>query len=93
MNRIAIASLAAVALTGVTACSEQTQQDAARTADLAEDDAQANLEVAGEAIEEGAIEASDAVSEGAANLRDNLEAGDTEKPGPAPITGGEPARD
>ena len=93
MNRLAIASLAAVALTGVTACSEQTQQDAARTADLAEDDAQANLEVAGEAIEEGAIEASDAVSEGAGNLRDNLEAGDTKEPGPAPITGGEPARD
>ena len=93
MNRLAIVSLAAIALAGVSACSEQTQQDAARTADLAEDDAQANLQVAGEAIEEGAIEASDAVSEGAANLRDNLEAGDTEEAGPAPITGGEPARD
>ena len=93
MNRFATASLAAIALAGVTACSEQTQQDAARTADLAEDDAQANLQVAGEAIEEGAIKASDAVSKGAANLRDDLEAGDTEEPGPAPITGGEPARD
>ena len=93
MNRIAIASLSAFALACVSACSDQTQQDAARTVDLAEDDAQANLEVAGEAIEEGAIDAADAVSEGAANLRDDLEAGDTQEPGPAPVTGGEPERD
>ena len=75
------------------ACSEQTQQDAARTADLAEDDAQANLEVAGEVIEEGAKDAAGAVSRGAADLQDRLEEGDTEEPGPAPVTGGEPARD
>ena len=87
-----IAAAAVLALS-LAACSEQTQQDAARTADLAEDDAQANLEVAGEAIEEGAIEAAGEISEGAANLQDRLERGDTEEPGPAPITGEEPARD
>ncbi|MDG5747780.1 hypothetical protein P8Q88_06265 [Qipengyuania sp. XHP0207] len=93
MKRVAVASLSALALAGMSACSEQTQSDAAQTIDLAEDDALANLEVAGEAIEEGAIDAADAVSKGAAELRDDLEAGDTEEPGPAPVTGGEPARD
>ena len=84
--------LAALAL-GLAACSEQTQADAARTADLAEDDASANLEVVGEAIEEGAKDAAGAVSRGAANLERELEEGDTEEPGPAPITGEEPPRD
>ncbi|GMM92207.1 hypothetical protein [Qipengyuania sp. MTN3-11] len=75
------------------ACSQQTQEDAARTIDLAEDDAAANLEVAGEVIEEGAIEAAGEVSEGAARLQEELERGDTEEPGPAPVTGEEPPRD
>ena len=83
--RIALATLPALAL--LAACSEDTQADAARTAELAGDDIEANAQVAGEVIEEGAIDAADAVSKGAANLRDDLEAGDTEEPGPAPITG------
>lgn len=75
------------------ACSEQTQADAERAADLAGDDVEANLEVAGEAIQDGAIEAADGISTGAANLRDEMEASDTEEAGPAPITGEEPVRD
>ena len=84
--------IAALAL-GAAACSEQTQADAERTADLAGDDVEANLEVAGEAIQDGAIEAADGISKGAANLRDEMKASDTEEAGPAPLTGEEPARD
>lgn len=89
-NTVLLAAALAVA---TAACSEQTQADAARTADLAEDDAAANLEVAGEVIEEGAKDAAGAVSRGAADLQRELEEGDTEEPGPAPITGEEPPRD
>ncbi|MBH5321074.1 hypothetical protein [Aurantiacibacter sediminis] len=78
---------ASVTCFGLAACSEQTENDAARTADMAAEDAAANAEVAGEAIEEGAIDASEAVAEGASNLADELREGDEEEPGPAPITG------
>lgn len=87
MNRILAAASAAVALAGLSACSDQTQEDAARTADLAGDDIEANANAVGEMIEDGAKEAAGAVSEGAANLERNIEEGDTETPGPAPITG------
>ena len=87
MNRILAAASAAVALAGLSACSDQTQEDAARTADLAGDDIEANANAVGEMIEDGTKEAAGAVSEGAANLERNIEEGDTETPGPAPITG------
>ena len=91
MKKKGIAILALALCAG--ACSEQTQADAERAAELAGDDVEANLEVAGEAIQDGAIEAADGSSTGAANLRDEMEANDTEEPGPAPITGDEPVRD
>ena len=87
MTRLFAAAAIPALLIGVSACSEETQADAARTADLAADDAEANAEVVGEIIEEGAKDAAGAVSEGAGNLEQRLEAGDTEEPGPAPITG------
>ena len=81
------AAAAVFALPALSACSEETQQDAATTAELAGDDIEANAKVVGEMVEDGAIEAADGISKGAENLRDNLEANDTGEPGPAPITG------
>ncbi len=87
MKRLLTATLSAAALAGLAACSEGTQDDAARTADLAADDIEANADVVGEAIEDGAKQAAGAVSDGAAELEREIEEGDTESPGPAPITG------
>ena len=87
MKRLLIATAAATTLAGLGACSEQTQEDASRTADLAADDIEANAAVVGEAIEDGTKKAASAVSEGAANLEREIEEGDTQTPGPAPITG------
>lgn len=87
MKRLIAATLAAATMGSLAACSEQTQQDAAETADLAGDDIEANAAVVGEVLEDGAKEAAGAVSEGAADLQRELEEGDTETPGPAPITG------
>ena len=78
---------ASVASFGLAACSEDTQNDAALTAERAGEDIEANAQVAGEVIEEGAIDASEAVAEGAANLAEDLREGDEEEPGPAPVTG------
>ena len=89
MKRQIIALAATAALAGLAACSEQTQEDAARTADLAGDDIEANAAVAGEMIEEGAKDAAGAVAEGAANLEQHIEENDRESPGPAPILGDE----
>lgn len=89
MNRLIATTFATIALTGLAACSEQTQEDASRTADLAGDDIEANAEVAGEVIEEGAKEAAGAVAEGASNLERHIEEGDRETPGPAPVLGDE----
>ena len=79
--------IAAAFVTTLAACSQETQDDAARTADLAGDDIEANAAAVGEAIEDGAKTAAGAVSEGAANLEREIEEGDEETPGPAPITG------
>ena len=87
MNRPALISLAALSLCGLAACSEQTQDDAARTADLAGDDIEANAQVVGEVLEDGAKAAAGAVAEGAADLEQQIEEGDERTPGPAPITG------
>ncbi|MDC0886172.1 hypothetical protein OAS19_00060 [Altererythrobacter sp.] len=78
-------SLPALAL--LAACSQNTQDKAQEAAERAAADTSANAQVVGEAIEEGAIDTADAVSKGAANLADDLRKGDTEEPGPAPITG------
>lgn len=89
MNRLIATTFAAITLTGLAACSEETQEDASRTADLAGDDIEANAAVAGEVLEEGAKEAAGAVAEGASNLESHIEEGDTESPGPAPVLGDE----
>ena len=86
--RIATAATLA-ALIGLAACSQETQEDAARTADLAGDDIEANAAVVGEVIEDGAKDAAGAVAQGAENLQRNIEEGDEETPGPAPILGDE----
>ncbi|MBT8427171.1 MAG: hypothetical protein KJO02_03990 [Erythrobacter sp.] len=87
MKRPITASLAVFALVGLTACSEQTQEDAARTAELAGDDIEANAAVAGEMIEEGAKNAAGAVAEGAADIERHIEENDTDAPTEAPILG------
>lgn len=89
MKRLIATTFAVVTLAGLAACSEQTQQDASRTADLAGDDIEANAQVAGEVIEEGAKEAAGAVAEGASNLESHIEENDNETPGPAPVLGDE----
>ena len=45
--------------------------------------------VVGEVLEEGAKDAAGAVADGAAKLEQEIEEGDTETPGPAPILGDE----
>ena len=92
MTRPFLAAFAIAALP-LSACSEETQADAERTADLAGDDIEANANAVGEILEDGAKEAAGAVAEGAANLEQEIEEGDTETPGPAPITGGDLNRD
>ena len=93
MKRLIAATFAVATLTGVAACSEQTQADASKTAELAGDDIEANAAVVGEVIEDGTRKAAGAVSEGAANLERKIEEGDKETPGPAPILGDELNRD
>lgn len=85
MKRLTFALLPALMLAA--ACSDQTEADTKRAAELAGDDIEANAEVVGEIIEDGAKDAAGAVSRGAADLERRIEAGDTEEPGPAPITG------
>ena len=75
------------ALAMAAACSDQTEADTKRAADLAADDIEANAEVVGEIIEDGAKDAAGAVSRGAADLEQRIEEGDTEEPGPAPTLG------
>ena len=79
--------LPALAALTLAACSQETQDNAALTAERAAEDAEANLDVIGEEIEDGAAAAAENVSEGAARLGENIRAGDEEEPGPAPITG------
>ena len=86
MNRSSFAAIAALAFSAA-ACSQETQEQAANTAELAGDDIEANAAVAGEMLEDGAKKAAGAVAEGAADLEQTIEEGDKETPGPAPITG------
>ena len=92
MTRLLFTAIAVAALP-LAACSEDTQADAERTADLAGDDIEANAAVVGEALEDGAKKAAGAVAEGAADLEQRIEEGDEETPGPAPITGQDLNRD
>ena len=87
MFRKKTALVALGAMVVLAGCSQETEQNASEMVERAAQDTEANLDVAGEVIEDGAIDAADSVSKGAANLRDDLEAGDEEEPGPAPITG------
>lgn len=87
MKRTVTFTIAIAAALG--ACSQDTQDDAARTAELAGDDIEANAAVVGEVLEEGAKDAAGAVAEGAADLEQHIEEGDKESPGPAPILGDE----
>ena len=89
MKRLIAIAFTAATLTGLGACSEKTQADASKTAELAGDDIEANAAVVGEVLEDGTRKAAGAVSEGAANLERNIEEGDKETPGPAPILGDE----
>lgn len=89
MKRPISAALAAASMITLAACSQQTQDDASRTAELAGDDIEANADVAGEMLEEGAQDAAGAVSRGAADLEAHIEENDTESPGPAPVLGDE----
>lgn len=75
MRIILPATLAALALP-LAACSQETQDNAAKTADYAAQDAAKNLDAAGEALEDGAADAAREVSAGAADLEDNLRDGD-----------------
>lgn len=70
--RKTLTALSALALIGLAACSEETQQNAAETVDRAAADTAANAEVVEDAVREGTIVAADKVSEGAENLRDEL---------------------
>ena len=89
MKRQILITFAALSLPALAACSQETQDDASRTADLAGDDIEANAAVVGEVLEEGAKDAAGAVADGAAKLEQEIEEGDTETPGPAPILGDE----
>ena len=85
--RLKLATAALGTLLVLGACSDETERNAEEMAERAAADTEANAQVVGEVIEEGAADAAGAVSEGAANLQDNIEAGDENEPGPAPITG------
>lgn len=87
MTRTLAALLLPACALAMSACSEQTQADAETAAELAAEDAKANLDVAGEVIEEGTADAAGAISEGAADLQQHIEANDKEEPGPAPVLG------
>tara|TARA_B100000678_G_scaffold289652_1_gene300691 strand:- start:2136 stop:2414 length:279 start_codon:yes stop_codon:yes gene_type:complete len=62
----------AAALIGLSACSEQTQEDGEAFIEGAAADTAANAEVVGEKLEDATVVAADKVSEGAADLRDDV---------------------
>ncbi|NCP20338.1 MAG: hypothetical protein GW855_14435 [Erythrobacter sp.] len=65
---------------GLSACSEQTQQDGEAFVEGAAEDTAANAEVVQEKVEDAAIVASDKVSEGAADLRDEMAKDEASEP-------------
>ena len=79
--RIALTALsAAAAMLALSACSEQTQDDAGTMVDRAAADTAANAEVVENAAREGTIKAADAVAEGAQNLQAELQSDEETDP-------------
>lgn len=72
MRKTLTALLVATAALGLSACSENTQDNAADMAQKAADDTRANAEVVENAAREGAIVAADKISEGADDLQARL---------------------
>lgn len=75
MRKLLTVSIATLALP-LAACSQETQDSAAKTADAAAQDTAKNLDDAGKVLEQGAAEAAREVSVGAAALENKLRDGD-----------------
>ena len=78
--RLALATLSTVAALALSACSENTQDNAETMAERAAADTAANAEVVENTVREGTIEAADAVTEGAQNLKAELEQDEVDDP-------------
>ena len=78
--RIALASLSAVTALALSACSENTQDNAETMAERAAADTAANAEVVENTVREGTIEAADAVTQGAQNLKAELQQDEIDDP-------------
>ena len=78
--RHALATLSAVAALTLSACSENTQDNAEIMAERAAADTAANAEVVENTVREGTIEAADAVTQGAQNLKAELQQDEVDDP-------------
>ena len=78
--RLALATLSTVAALALSACSENTQDNAETMAERAAADTAANAEVVEDTVREGTIEAADAVTQGAQNLKAELEQDEVDDP-------------
>ena len=78
--RLALATLSTVAALALSACSENTQDNAETMAERAAADTAANAEVVENTVREGTIEAADAVTQGAQNLKAELEQDEVDDP-------------
>ena len=78
--RLALATLFAVATLALSACSENTQDNAETMAERAAADTAANAEVVENTVREGTIEAADAVTQGAQDLKAELEQDEVDDP-------------
>ena len=78
--RHALATLSAVAALALSACSENTQDNAEIMAERAAADTAANAEVVENTVREGTIEAADAVTQGAQNLKAELQQDEVDDP-------------
>lgn len=72
MRKTLTALIAATFVVGLSACSENTEENAKIMADRAAEDAKANAEVVENAAREGAIVAADKVSEAADRMQSEL---------------------
>ena len=78
--RYAFAITSAAAALALSACSENTQDNAETMVDRAAADTAANAEVVENTVREGTIEAADAVTQGAQNLKAELEQDEVDDP-------------
>ena len=78
--RLALVSLSAITALALSACSENTQDNAETMAERAAADTAANAEVVENTVREGTIEAADAVTEGAQNLKAELQQDEIDDP-------------